>query len=194
MPWYKISVDVKFEDDLVENAFNSTFLSTQMVNAIAMSNLKPLAISGMSLVKAKVLAIEEPEESNLVQHVRRELELINEMPEVIDAAIKIAKIFSDMGHSGYSGMFFIEQLTRLLKFENLSPLTDDPDEWYKHDYGDKKMWQNKRNGGAFSYDGGSTYYLLSENHHKGKTIKRTFHPSKRVNETVEDTNAISDGE
>ena len=106
------------------------------------------------------------EESNLVKHAKRELELLGEEQEVVDAYMKIVKIFSDMGHSGSSGFIYIRTLNRLLLFENLTGLTDDPDEWFHHTeevWGEPGgIWQNVRNGEAFSSDGGKTYTLMSD--------------------------------
>lgn len=106
------------------------------------------------------------EESNLVKHARRELSLAGNGPEIDDHVLEMIKIFSAAGHSGYSGFYTIGLITKLLNFENLMPLTDDPDEWYYHDYDrsgySKGIYQGIRNSEAFSFDGGKTYYLLSE--------------------------------
>lgn len=112
--------------------------------------------------------ITEVEENNLVAHFRRELKLIGETDEEwISALIKIAEIFSSMGHSGMSAVIFTQTLSDLLSFKNLSPLTNNPDEWmqiYEEMLPDglPNCWQNVRNSEAFSNDGGKTYYLLSE--------------------------------
>ena len=109
---------------------------------------------------------ETPSESNLMIHARRELELLGEEPEIVEGYLKMIQIFADMGHSGGSASVFIPTLTRLLWFKNLTPLTDDPDEWVHHTaevWGEPGgVWQNVRNGEAFSDDGGKTYTLLSE--------------------------------
>lgn len=111
------------------------------------------------------------QESMLVTHARRELAAIKEEPEFAEKIIDMVKIFDTMGHSGGSAACAIAQLTGILQLQNLSPLTDDPDEWYYHDaefWGNKEtggVWQNKRNGEAFSHDAGKTYYLLSEGAH-----------------------------
>lgn len=106
------------------------------------------------------------EESNLVKHARYELELLNEEPKVVKEYLDMIRVFSSMGHSGYSAAYFIDVLTLLLKFENLMPLSDNPDEWMyisEDRWGNEGgIWQNRRNGGAFSNDGGKSYYLLSE--------------------------------
>lgn len=92
--------------------------------------------------------------SNLVAHARRELALIGEEPDTIDGYIKVIQAFADMGHSGGSASVAIPVINRLLSYENLSPLTDDPDDWIEVGYG---MWQNRRCSRMFSEDGGKTY-------------------------------------
>ena len=113
------------------------------------------------------------EESNLVAHARRELELIGEEQETINGYLSMIQIFADMGHSGDSAAVFIPTLCELLQFKNLKPLTDDPDEWNEVSTGE--MWQNARNSEAFSRDGGKTYYLLSEGSNQQETV--TLHTS-----------------
>lgn len=102
---------------------------------------------------------EASEESNLIKHARRELELIGEDPETIQGYLRVVQAFADMGHSGGSASVAIPVLTALFSFENLAPLTDNPDEWIQHE---NSLWQNVRNSEAFSKDGGKTFYLLSE--------------------------------
>ncbi|TPW93671.1 hypothetical protein [Mycolicibacterium fortuitum] len=92
--------------------------------------------------------------SNLVAHARRELELIGEGPETIKGYLKVIQAFADMGHSGGSASVAIPTIGRLLRFENLAPLTDDPDDWIEVGYG---MWQNRRCSRMFSEDGGKSY-------------------------------------
>lgn len=103
---------------------------------------------------------------NLVVHARRELELTREDPEFIEGIIKVIEAFSEMGHLGSSASVAIPVIMELLQFKNLSPLTDDPEEWVHHDqdvWGEPGgIWQSRRNPEAFSKDGGSLYYLLSE--------------------------------
>lgn len=93
-------------------------------------------------------------QSNLVAHARRELELIGEEPDVIAGYLKVIQAFADMGHSGGSAFVAIPTINRLLSFENLAPLTDDPDDWIEVGYG---MWQNRRCSRMFSEDGGKHY-------------------------------------
>lgn len=101
--------------------------------------------------------------SNLVDHARRELAAINEDPEHTQGILNVVQAFADMRCSGGQASVAIAQITELLEFHNLSPLTDDPEEWYHHEMGSQEdFWQNRRRGEAFSHDGGRTYYLLSE--------------------------------
>lgn len=99
------------------------------------------------------------EESNLVAHARHELNLIGNGPMIDDHVLEIVKIFSEQGHSGYSAMYTANLINKLLNFENLTPLTNNPDEWVEVV---DELWQNKRNSAAFSKDGGKTYTLTTD--------------------------------
>jgi len=113
---------------------------------------------------------DEPQ-SNLVDHARRELGYVGEEPETIAGYLKVIRAFADMGHSGGSASVAIPVINELLQFKNLTPLTDNPEEWEEHGPakwdGTNGVWQNIRNGEAFSNDGGRTYYLLSNGSHAG---------------------------
>lgn len=103
--------------------------------------------------------------SNLVDHARRELELIGEDPDTITGYLNVIQAFVDMGHSGGSASVAIPVINRLLQFENLTPLTGDPSEWNHiadEMAGQPDLWQSARNPEAFSNDGGKSFYLLSE--------------------------------
>jgi hypothetical protein len=53
--------------------------------------------------------------------------------------------FSKEGHSGFSASYALGCLEKLLKFEPLSPLTGEDDEWnYIGDLGDDPVYQNVR--------------------------------------------------
>lgn len=133
--------------------------------------------------------------SNIIDHAKRELDMINEEPDVVDAYLKIVETFAGMGHSGGSAFVAIPVITALLSLENLSPLTNNPSEWRFHDaetWGDPDglgIWQNVRNGEAFSKDNGKTYWLLSEDGRFGgeKTmhIARSWDHLKAVQEAAD---------
>jgi len=104
--------------------------------------------------------------TTLVEHARRELELAGqteEDPGYAAALTATVAAFASHGHSGASAEHAIEQLTALLKYEHLSPLTSDPDEW--EDQSERSgvpMWQNRRNPRAISVDRGRTYRLVDD--------------------------------
>lgn len=108
--------------------------------------------------------------SNLVDHARRELELCGQFEEDPAFAVSVLAAVSAFaaysGHSGGSAAVGIGMLQELLSFKNLSPLTNDPAEWIRHTPdmwdGEHHVWQNTRNGSAFSEDGGLTYTLVDE--------------------------------
>jgi hypothetical protein len=106
--------------------------------------------------------------SNLVDHARRELELISEDEEAISGYLRVVQAFADMGHSGSSAAIATPVINRLLQFKNISPLTEDPSEWFYHGpetWGSADgsgIWQNTRDPACFSTDGGKTYYRVDE--------------------------------
>jgi hypothetical protein len=86
-----------------------------------------------------------------------------------------------MGHSGGSAHFAALYLDKLLRYQPLSELTDDPGEWIdRHADGTTPtpLWQSKRNPETFSNDGGKTYTLLSEQEASGDLATTPLHRSK----------------
>lgn len=113
-----------------------------------------------------------PAPSNLVIHAHRELSLIGEEPETIMGYLNVIQAFADMGHSGGSASVSIPVINKLLQFENLTPLTDDPDDWIKiadEMSGGEDLWQNRRCSRMFSTDGGKTYTDVDD---RAKTVHR----------------------
>lgn len=106
--------------------------------------------------------------SNVVDHARRELELCGqtaEDPGYAASLVATVAAFASYGHSGGSADMAIGQLTRLLRLENLAPLTDDPADWLDQSIiSGTPMWQHRRNPKAISYDAGTTFYLVDEPH------------------------------
>lgn len=128
--------------------------------------------------------------SNLVDHARRELELIGEEEVVINDLVRMVEIFASMGHSGASADAARGLLCRLLAFEPLTELTDDPHEWYQHGPemwdGESPVWQNIRNSQAFSHDGGKTHWLLDERDAAGSLETTPKHRSTPMAEAAID--------
>lgn len=124
------------------------------------------------------------ETSNLVDHAKRELELIGENPDTIEGYLRVIRAFSSCGHSGGSASVAIPTINQLLQYKPLTDLTNDPEEWIHHTkevWGEPGgIWQNVRNGEAFSTDGGKTYYLLSERADAGPEVT-PIHTSKEKN-------------
>ena len=101
----------------------------------------------------------------LVQHARRELALIGEDEWMTEGVVRVVEAFASMGHSGFSAAWCINVLEKLLRFETLSPVTDDPGEWLHHDKavaGDDTTWQSIRNPAVFSKDGGQNWYHVDD--------------------------------
>jgi len=101
---------------------------------------------------------------SLREHARRELEIVGEDPKVIDWYLSVIDKFTEFGHSGTSAEHTTRVLEQLLRYNNLTPLTDDPDEWLDvAEYNDGMvLWQSKRNPQAFSADNGKTYKLVTQ--------------------------------
>lgn len=118
---------------------------------------------------------------NLVEFAKSELDIIlnkcedeeaKKMQEMINKDIlEVVEIFSKQGHSGFSANYAINLITKLLKYEPITPLTGEDNEWTLLDYGDDIIYQNKRcsrvfkdkNGKAYDIDG----KIFSDNN--GKT-------------------------
>lgn len=105
-------------------------------------------------------------ESNLVTHAERELQRAGLFDQdsdyggmLGDAVLDMVKVFSEQGHSGFSAAMTIDILSRVLKYEVLTPITSNPDEWM--DVGND-MWQSRRQPNIFSTDSGQTWYNLDE--------------------------------
>lgn len=106
------------------------------------------------------------QESDLVKHAHEELIRAGKNPDKIEWYLNVVKTYAEYDHSGDSAASTLKILHKLLQYENLTPLTDDPDEWelYSGEVWDETsdMWRSKRNNSAFSMDGGKSYYLLPE--------------------------------
>lgn len=107
----------------------------------------------------------EESDSDGILHARRELATLNADPVWVEHVMEVMRAFDNYAgdHSGGSHAVTVSVINQLLLRGNLSALTDDPEEWVQYNVlDDAPFWQNKRNGEAFSHDGGKTYYLLSE--------------------------------
>lgn len=116
--------------------------------------------------------------SRLVEHARRELnrtDLLEKEGMYGDmlghAVLELIEVFSKQGHSGMSASIVRQLFDKLSNFENLTPLTSNPDEWDDVSYQGNPLWQNKRNSAVFSNDGGKTWWHIDED--KNETEDRS---------------------
>ena len=108
------------------------------------------------------------DESNLIRHAREELQRAGMFDDSGDfyggmmgsAVMKLIEIFADEGHSGMSASVAISLFEKLARFEPLTPLTGDDDEWTEIGEHNGPLYQNKRcshvfkdNSGAYDIDG-----------------------------------------
>ena len=113
--------------------------------------------------------------SNLMKHARTELEILGEDAEIVERYLDLIRVFAAQGHSGGSASVFIPTITKLLQFENLTPITDEAIEWNEVVSG---MWQNTRNSKFFSEDGGQNYYDVDDKYDTTGAVK--LRKSKQV--------------
>lgn len=109
----------------------------------------------------------------LLEYARRELELVNEDPAVVDEYLTAIAVFSSLEIATDNTTEAIRNILCLLQYKPLSPLTDDPNEWKKVEGNSKSLWQSTRDAAAFSKDGGKTYTLISEVQDSKKAPRHT---------------------
>ena len=102
--------------------------------------------------------------SNLVSYAESEMDRIGLTNEdeyngmMREHILKMVKLFAEEGHSGFSGRYALDLLTKLLDFKPLTPLTGEDDEWTDiSDYGDSPRYQNKRRSSVFKNPDGECY-------------------------------------
>lgn len=113
--------------------------------------------------------------SNLTNHAQKELQLAGLFDADSDysgmigeAVMELIKVFSKQGHSGASASMVRQIFHRVANFENLTPLTDKPEEWMA--IGDGQS-QSVRHSTCFSNDNGKTYYDIDDKKRKIYTSK-----------------------
>jgi hypothetical protein len=95
--------------------------------------------------------------SNLVEYAEKELDRAGlGDPDsdyggmLKDAVLDIVRVFSEQGHSGFSAGMTTSLVEKLLRYEPLTPLTGEDDEWNEVGVG---VWQNKRSFSVFKENG-----------------------------------------
>lgn len=94
--------------------------------------------------------------SNLLSYAESELDRIGLTNEdeynamMREHILKMVQVFSEEGHSGFSGSYALNILTKILKFKPISPLTGEDDEWTDvSERGGTIHYQNKRCSSVF---------------------------------------------
>lgn len=130
----------------------------------------------------------DKEKSNLYQHAKRELQLAGLFDKDSDyggmvgnAVLRMIELFACEGHSGFSAQMCRRLFADLSAFKQLTPITDNPDDWMNVDEHLPGTWQCKRNGALFSTDHGKTYYNLDEKRRKFLmfTLPKKIHRSEK---------------
>ena len=118
--------------------------------------------------------------SNLEKYAKNELELAGFYDDdafygkgvMAEAVLKLIRILGDEGHSGASASFAISIFEKLARFEPLTPLTGEDDEWADQGY----TFQNKRcmhvfkdskDGQAYDIEGIVFYDLIKKQNDNG---------------------------
>lgn len=118
------------------------------IRSVRLGRLRLSLLSGWPFVSFRI-----ERECNSILFARAELARIRNpdgKPDEMQAAIerhilKMVRTFSEEGHSGSSAGYTIGILQKLLRFEPLTPLTGDADEWNEiSDMADEPLWQNRR--------------------------------------------------
>lgn len=71
--------------------------------------------------------------------------------------VGMVQLFDDEGHSGFSASYAVGILEKILRFEPVTPLTGEDDEWTALDYEDDMVAQNKRCSHVFKRSDGTAY-------------------------------------
>ncbi len=123
-----------------------------------------------ALIRAAKDMFKKKEESGLMRHAKRELELagydLNQKEEdpnkwIVENILELISVFSKQGHSGMSAPYCISMFKDLASYKLLTPLTGKDDEWNEvSEYFDKVTYQNNRCGSVFKEGkDGVPYYL-----------------------------------
>lgn len=109
---------------------------------------------------------------SLVDHAQKELELAGLFDADSDyngmigkAVVELMTTFANQGHSGMSAEITTELFSTLARYEHLSPITNNPEDWMDvsgYSPNQPQFWQSRRNPHLFSLDGGRSYYDVND--------------------------------
>ena len=110
--------------------------------------------------------------SNLTFHAQQELTAAGIFDKDADyggalgtAVMELIETFDKQGHSGMSAAMTLALFDKVARFENITPLTSNPDEWMNVSEisgSGTGLWQNRRRSTTFSRDGGQTWYDIDD--------------------------------
>jgi hypothetical protein len=176
MTWEQVAValyDILDDIDAADNTCkeNSEAFRGVVMKLQAKKNQYMHSPDGYKLAAARGMSIQE----GLVDHAKKELELAGLFDPDSDydgmlgtAVMELVTQFADQGHSGCSAAMTTDLFSRLASWENLTELTDNPEEW--NDVSEwqngKPGWQSTRSPSCFSDDGGKTYWDIDEDYYK----------------------------
>jgi len=107
--------------------------------------------------------------SAMSKHAILELSLIKEEPKIILWYVSVLEAYNAMNLTEEASDHCLETLNRLIRYQNLAPLTDEPMEWVKVG---SDIWQSIRNYDVYSNNAGETYKVHSDNNDvEHQTIK-----------------------
>jgi len=98
----------------------------------------------------------------LVEHAKREFELLGwpgdrEMQAVVCRnLVELLEVFAEQGHSGSSAPYVLNLFDKLARFEPISPLTGEDDEWCEVGDG---LFQNRRCSAVFKSEVVGAYWI-----------------------------------
>lgn len=101
----------------------------------------------------------------LVEYAKSELDRLYRDEEITDydqagrdAVIQLVETFANQGHSGFSANWVLAMAEKLMRFEPLTPLTGEDDEWTDiAEMNGAPMWQNNRSPRVFKEGDGQAY-------------------------------------
>lgn len=108
----------------------------------------------------------DEETSGLIKHAKDELTLagydLNQKEEdpnkwIAESVLELIRVFAKQGHSGSSAPYCVNMFSKLAKYETITPLTGNDDEWVEVVL--NNLWQNKRNGAVFKDKTGYAWFL-----------------------------------
>jgi len=98
---------------------------------------------------------------SLIDHAKVEFKALgwpgdDEMQAMIcDNVLELLRVFSEQGHSGTSAPYVMNIFEKLSKYNPLSPLSGNDDEWMEVAEQNGKLYQNVRDSSVFKDDNGA---------------------------------------